>query len=108
MAYTVRCTDGRELTIDNPTNLPDPSVIEYMEEPIVTAEVMTPTEYVGAIMDLCQEKRGVFLDMKYLEANRVQLRYELPLNEIIYDFFDTLKSRTRGYASFEMCIRDRY
>ncbi len=101
VAYTVRCTDGRELTIDNPTNLPDPSVIEYMEEPIVTAEVMTPTEYVGAIMDLCQEKRGVFLDMKYLEANRVQLRYELPLNEIIYDFFDTLKSRTRGYASFD-------
>ena len=104
VAYTVRCTDGRELTIDNPTNLPDPSVIEYMEEPIVTAEVMTPTEYVGAIMDLCQEKRGVFLDMKYLEANRVQLRYELPLNEIIYDFFDTLKSRTRGYASFDYAV----
>src|SRR5699024_5729106 len=84
-----------------PTNLPDPADIEYMEEPMVSAQIFAPSEYVGTIMELCQMKRGVYVDMKYIEAGRVQIHYEMPLNEIIYDFFDSLKSRTRGYASFD-------
>jgi GTP-binding protein LepA len=99
--YKVKKTDGEEVLIDNPTNLPEANDIEYMKEPIVIASVMVPTEYVGPIMELCQERRGIFKDMKYLEETRVVLEYEMPLNEIIYDFFDALKSRTRGYASFD-------
>ena len=87
--------------ISNPTNLPDPAEIDYMEEPIVNAQIMAPTEYVGAIMELCQERRGTYKGMEYMEETRVLITYELPLNEIIYDFFDALKSRTRGYASFD-------
>jgi len=102
--YKVIMTDGREISVDNPTNLPDIALIEYMEEPITNAHIISPPEYVGAIMDLCQEKRGVFKDMQYLEETRVQINYELPLNEIIYDFFDTLKSRTKGYASLDYDI----
>ncbi len=99
--YKVIKTDGEELLIDNPTNLPSPSDIDYMMEPIVKASIMTPKEYVGSIMELCQERRGTYLDMTYLDDTRVSLNYDLPLNEIIYDFFDALKSRTRGYASFD-------
>lgn len=99
--YKVTKTDGTVLTIDNPTNMPEPSEIEYMEEPIVRAAILTPKEYVGSIMELCQDRRGTYIDMEYLDPNRVQLNYMLPLNEIIYDFFDALKSRTRGYASFD-------
>ena len=88
-----------ELT--NPSNMPDPSVIEYMEEPFVSAEIMVTTEFIGPIMDLCQERRGVYLGMEYMETTRALLKYELPLNEIIYDFFDALKSRSKGYASFD-------
>ncbi len=92
---------GEKLELTNPSNLPDPTEIEYMEEPIVSAEIMVTTEFVGAIMNLCQERRGVYLGMEYMEATRALLKYELPLNEIIYDFFDALKSRSRGYASFD-------
>lgn len=99
--YKVTTTDGKVLDIQNPSNLPPPSEIEYMEEPIVTASIMTPTDYVGAIMELCQNKRGTFLNMEYLEETRVVMHYELPLNEVIYDFFDALKSKTRGYASLD-------
>ena len=99
--YKVHKTDGTVMDLTNPTNLPDPSQIEYMEEPIVRAEIMTSVEYVGSIMKLCQERRGVYLGMEYMEETRALLRYELPLNEIIYDFFDVLKSRSRGYASFD-------
>ena len=99
--YLIHKTDGTALSISNPTNLPSPQEIDYMEEPVVAASIMTPKEYVGSIMDLCQERRGSYIDMKYLDENRVTLEYELPLNEIIYDFFDALKSRTRGYASFD-------
>ena len=99
--YIVIKTDGEQLEIDNPTNLPDQSEIDYMMEPIVKASIMTPKEYVGSIMELCQERRGNYIDMTYLDDTRVSLNYELPLNEIIYDFFDALKSRTRGYASFD-------
>ncbi len=99
--YIVIKTDGSQLEIDNPTNLPDQSEIDYMMEPIVKATIMTPKEYVGSIMELCQERRGNYIDMTYLDDTRVSLNYELPLNEIIYDFFDALKSRTRGYASFD-------
>ena len=99
--YIVIKTDGEELEIDNPTNLPDVSEIDYMMEPIVRATIMTPKEYVGSIMELCQDRRGNYIDMTYIDANRVSLNYDLPLNEIIYDFFDALKSRTRGYASFD-------
>ena len=99
--YKVIKTDGEELLIDSPTNLPSPSEIDYMMEPIVKASIMTPKEYVGSIMELCQERRGTYLDMTYLDDTRVSLNYDLPLNEIIYDFFDALKSRTRGYASFD-------
>ncbi len=99
--YKIVMNDGTELMIDNPSKLPDPSDIEHMEEPLTSAHIISPVEFVGAIMELCQDKRGVFLEMKYLEATRVQINYKLPLNEIIYDFFDALKSRTRGYASFD-------
>ena len=101
VVYHVVKTDGTELYIDNPTNLPDPADIDYMEEPMVSAQIFSPSDYVGTIMELCQQKRGVYIDMKYIEAGRVQIHYEMPLNEIIYDFFDALKSRTRGYASFD-------
>ncbi|MGN1250225.1 MAG: translation elongation factor 4 [Candidatus Spyradocola sp.] len=101
VVYHVVKTDGTELYIDNPTNLPDPADINYMEEPMVSAQIFSPSDYVGTIMELCQQKRGVYIDMKYIEAGRVQIHYEMPLNEIIYDFFDALKSRTRGYASFD-------
>ena len=104
--YKVKKNDGTELTVDNPSNLPDPSEIQYMEEPMVEAHIMTPSDYVGAIMELCQEKRGVFRDMKYIEENRVNILYELPLNENIYDFFDQLKSRSRGYASFDYELKE--
>ena len=94
-------TDGSMIELTNPSNLPDPSEIDHMEEPIVTAEIMVTSEFVGAIMGLCQERRGVYLGMEYMEETRALLRYELPLNEIIYDFFDALKSRSRGYASLD-------
>ena len=99
--YLVYKTNGEMIEVTNPSNLPDPSEIEHMEEPVVTAEIMVTTEYVGAIMNLCQERRGVYLGMEYLEETRAVLKYELPLNEIIYDFFDALKSRSRGYASLD-------
>lgn len=99
--YIVIKTNGERLEIDNPTNLPEASEIDYMMEPIVKATIMTPKEYVGSIMELCQDRRGSYIDMTYLDDTRVSLNYELPLNEIIYDFFDALKSRTRGYASFD-------
>jgi len=101
VVYRVVMNDDAVLMIDNPSKLPDPSLIEHMEEPVTDAHIIAPVEFVGTIMELCQEKRGVFGEMKYLEATRVQLSYKLPLNEIIYDFFDNLKSRTRGYASFD-------
>ncbi|MBQ8686034.1 MAG: translation elongation factor 4 [Clostridia bacterium] len=101
VSYLVHKTDGTEFFVDNPSHLPDPSDIEYMEEPIVKAEVFTPPDYMGPIMDLCKEKRGVFKNMTYLDERRVKLEYTLPLNEIVYDFFDGLKSRTKGYASFD-------
>ncbi len=89
------------IDLTNPTNMPDPAEIEYMEEPMVKAEIMVTSEYIGAIMDLCQERRGVYQGMEYIEETRAVLTYHLPLNEIIYDFFDALKSRSRGYASFD-------
>ena len=101
VVYRVHKTNGDMIELTNPSNLPDPSEIAYMEEPIVSAEIMVTTEFVGAIMTLCQEHRGVYLGMEYIEASRALLKYELPLNEIIYDFFDALKSRSRGYASFD-------
>ena len=99
--YKVKKTTGEELLVQNPSNLPPVTEIEYMEEPIVLANIMSPTEHVGVIMELCQDKRGKFINMEYLEETRVVLHYELPLNEVIYDFFDALKSKTRGYASFD-------
>ena len=99
--YKVHKTSGEVLDIYNPADLPPQAEIAYMEEPIVTANIMTPREYVGNIMDICQNRRGIFIDMKYLDENRVTLIYDMPLNEIIYDFFDSLKSRTKGYASFD-------
>ncbi len=104
--FKVKKTDGTDLSIDNPTNLPNMVEIAYMEEPMVSAQIMSPSEYVGTIMDLCQEKRGIYKDMKYIEDTRVLINYELPLNEIIYDFFDLLKSRTKGYASFDYELKD--
>ena len=101
VVYKVNKTDGTQVMIDNPTNLPPVQEIESMEEPFVDASVITPQDYVGAIMELCQDKRGIFRDMKYIEGGRVLLSYDMPLNEVIYDFFDQLKSRTRGYASFD-------
>lgn len=99
--YKVHKTDGEVLELSNPSNLPDPSMIQFMEEPMVKAKIIVPTDYVGAVMELCQERRGIYYGMEYLEATRAVLNYDLPLNEIIYDFFDALKSRTRGYASFD-------
>jgi GTP-binding protein LepA len=99
--YKVVKTDGSTLTIYNPSHLPPANEIAYMEEPMVNANIITPAEYVGSIMELCQERRGIYKDMKYIEQTRVNLSYEIPLNEIIYDFFDQLKSRSRGYASFD-------
>lgn len=101
VVYKVHKTDGTVIDITNPSNLPDPSEIEYMEEPIVDAEIMVTSEYVGAIMTLCQERRGEYIGMEYIEGTRALIKYVLPLNEIIYDFFDALKSRSRGYASFD-------
>lgn len=101
VVYRITKTNGEVLSIDNPTNYPDPAVIAGAEEPITNAHIYAPSEYVGNIMDLCQERRGIFKDMKYIDTDRVDIHYELPLNEIIYDFFDALKSRTRGYASFD-------
>ena len=99
--YKVHKTDGTVIDLTNPTNLPDPSEIEYMEEPVVDAEIMVTSDYIGSIMELCQERRGVYRSIEYVEATRAVLRYDLPLNEIIYDFFDALKSRSRGYASLD-------
>ena len=99
--YRITLTDGTEMLIDNPTNYPEPGAVAMAEEPIADAHILAPTDYVGNIMELCQERRGVFRDMKYLDPTRVDIHYELPLNEIVYDFFDALKSRTKGYASFD-------
>jgi len=99
--YKVYLTDGSMIEIDNPSMLPEPQVVDHIEEPYVKATVMSPKDYVGAIMDICQKKRGIFGDMKYVDANRVTITYELPLSEIVYDFFDKLKSSTKGYASFD-------
>ncbi|MEQ2473236.1 translation elongation factor 4 [Laedolimicola intestinihominis] len=99
--YKVYKTNGEVIDLTNPSNLPDPSEIEHMEEPFVSAEIMVTTEFIGSIMELCQERRGIYLGMEYMEETRALLKYELPLNEIIYDFFDALKSRSRGYASFD-------
>ncbi|MDR3643661.1 MAG: translation elongation factor 4, partial [Clostridia bacterium] len=101
VVYKIIKTNGDFYFVDNPTNYPDPSVIAGAEEPVVNAHILTPAQYVGGIMELCQDRRGVFRDMKYIDTDRVDLHYELPLNEIIYDFFDALKSNTRGYASFD-------
>ena len=105
VVYRITKTDGSVVFIDNPTNYPDPSLIAQAEEPMVNAHIYSPTDYVGNIMDLCQDRRGTFRDMTYIDSDRVDIHYELPLNEIVYDFFDALKSRTRGYASFdyELC-----
>lgn len=99
--YKVIKTNGEVIELTNPTNLPEATEIEYMEEPIVKASIIAPSDYVGAVMELCQERRGTFIDMQYLEETRVSINYDIPLNEIVYDFFDTLKSRTRGYASLD-------
>ncbi|NCU27148.1 elongation factor 4, partial [Candidatus Nomurabacteria bacterium] len=99
--YKIETITGDKISLDNPTNMPDPSHIERMEEPIVKAAIMTPKEYVGNIMELCQERRGTYINMDYIDANRVNMHYLMPLNEIIYDFFDALKSKTRGYASLD-------
>jgi GTP-binding protein LepA len=103
--YKVYKTDGTMIELTNPSNLPDPSVIEYMEEPMVDAEIMVTTEFIGSIMELCQERRGQYVSMDYIEGTRALLKYVLPLNEIIYDFFDALKSRSRGYASFDYAMK---
>ena len=104
--YKVYKTDGTMVELYNPADLPVPNEISYMEEPFVSAEILTPKEFVGNIMEICQNRRGIYIDMKYLDENRVTLIYELPLNEIIYDFFDNLKSRTKGYASFDYELKD--
>ena len=101
VVYRVHKTDGTMIELTNPSNLPDPSEIDYMEEPVVEAEIMVTSDYIGAIMDLCQERRGTYISMEYMEETRALIKYTLPLNEIIYDFFDALKSRSRGYASFD-------
>ena len=101
LSIDVHMTDGSEIKVDNPSNMPDPQKIERVEEPYVKATMMAPNDYVGAIMELCQTKRGIFIDMEYLDENRVSIVYEIPLAEIVYDFFDQLKSSTRGYASFD-------
>lgn len=101
VVYHVYKTDGTKIELTNPSNLPDPSEIDHMEEPIVKSEIMVTKDYIGSIMELCQERRGKYISMEYMEANRALLKYELPLNEIVYDFFDALKSRSKGYASFD-------
>ena len=101
VVYNIHKTDGQVIELTNPTNMPDPTSIEYMEEPVVDAQIMVTTEFIGPIMDLCQERRGIYQGMEYMEDTRALLKYKLPLNEIIYDFFDALKSRSRGYASFD-------
>ena len=106
VVYKIYLTDGTMTEIDNPTNYPDPALIDYCEEPFANAYVYVPSDFVGTVMDMCQERRGVFKDMNYITPDRVDIHYELPLNEIIYDFFDALKSRTRGYASFDYEISD--
>ncbi len=103
--YKIHTSSGEILEIQNPTNMPDPTEIVKMEEPIVRANIMTPTDYVGAVMDLCQNRRGIFIDMQYLEETRTNIVYDLPLNEVVYDFFDALKSKTRGYASYDYEIK---
>lgn len=105
VVYKIYKTNGEIIELTNPSNLPDPSEIDYMEEPIVSAEIMVTTEFIGSIMELCQERRGRYLGMEYIEGTRALLKYELPLNEIIYDFFDALKSRSRGYASFDYDLK---
>ena len=104
--YKVHKTDGTSFDLTNPSNLPDPSEIEYMEEPVVAAEIMVTSEYIGPIMQLCQERRGVYRETEYIESGRALLRYDMPLNEVIYDFFDALKSRSRGYASFDYELKE--
>ncbi|MCM3442062.1 MULTISPECIES: translation elongation factor 4 [Metabacillus] len=99
--YDVHLTDGETIRVDNPSNMPDPQKIDHIEEPYVKAAIMVPNDYVGAVMELCQKKRGNFIDMQYLDENRVSINYEIPLSEIVYDFFDQLKSNTKGYASFD-------
>jgi len=106
VVYTLTLTDGTEIRVDNPTNYPDPATISSASEPFVKASIFSPAAYIGPIMDLCQSRRGVYKDTKYLDADRVELHYDLPLNEIIYDFFDALKSRTKGYASFDYELSD--
>lgn len=104
--YKVYKTDGQVIELYNPSDLPVPNEISYIEEPFVTAEILTPKEFVGNIMEICQNRRGIYIDMKYLDETRVTLIYELPLNEIIYDFFDNLKSKTKGYASFDYDFKE--
>ena len=106
VVYKIHLTDGSMVEIDNPTNYPDPAYIDYCEEPFADAHIYVPSEFVGTVMDMCQEKRGIFITMNYITPDRVDIHYELPLNEIIYDFFDALKSRTRGYASFDYELKD--
>ena len=101
MEYRITLTDGAVKLIDNPTNYPDPAQIAKAKEPFVDAHIYTPTDYVGSLMELCQNRRGIMRDMKYMDATRVDLHYELPLGEIVYDFFDAIKSRSRGYASYD-------
>ncbi len=101
VVYRITKTNGEIMLIDNPTNYPDTAEIQLAEEPMVCAHIFSPSEFVGSIMELCQDRRGVFKDMKYLDEKRVDIHYELPLNEIVYDFFDALKSRSRGYASYD-------
>ena len=109
VVYKIHLSDGRVVEIDNPTNYPDPAIIDYVEEPMADAHIYSPPEYIGVIMALCQDRRGTLKDQQYISSDRVDIHYKLPLNEIIYDFFDALKSRTRGYASFdyELCGYER-
>ena len=106
VVYKIHLTDGTMVEIDNPTNYPDPAYIDYCEEPFADAHIYVPSDFVGTVMDMCQDKRGIFKNMNYITTDRVDIHYELPLNEIIYDFFDALKSRTRGYASFDYEMKD--
>ena len=106
VVYKIHLTDGKMVEIDNPTNYPDPAYIDYCEEPFADAHIYVPSDFVGTVMDMCQDKRGIFKNMNYITPDRVDIHYELPLNEIIYDFFDALKSRTRGYASFDYEMKD--
>ena len=104
--YKVYTNDGEMIELYNPSELPEPTKIKYMEEPYVEANIMVPKDYVGNVMELCQSRRGIYIDMQYLDSSRVNLKYELPLNEIIYDFFDTLKSKTKGYASLDYYMKE--